>query len=525
MADYYISSAGNDSNDGSIGSPWLTLSKAQSTVSANDTIYLNKGDSWRELFTVPQNGITIDAYGSGDAPVISGAVDQSSGWTTTGIGAWWYIVSSDLGLVLEDGAPLTFIEWDTDFPTTTAGATAGSYTYWIGANILYVWTSDGTDPGTHTIDVATRNYCIDVDTKDNVTIQNINVEMAAIHNIRAENADSLTVDTVTTQKCGSKYVTSLYIGNGLEIGNGCTNFTVSNVTYDHIFDSGVSAQTYTTNGVSISGGAFTNVTGKRAGYSGIEVAVTGSITDSYIENITITNPQISATGYGFSGQRYGNKANGIHLETPSATGSSYLKGITITGGRVYNNVGNGIFGLENLGLVSITKTVVYGNLLDSVVIGGITDPNTLGLDLKQCIVYNTVGHGVFYANSDGQRAQIDDNVIVYNGNTANTKYNILFTDINTAVTNTFRRNICAGSLAYALAVQFTNANMVMDQNKYIELGTAKIASFNSVEYDTADVASYRTATGREAQTTFGSAVRARLCVSRAARSTRPAKAA
>lgn len=517
MADYYISSAGNDSNDGSIGSPWLTLSKAQTTVQANDTIYLNRGDEWREVFTTPANGLTIDAYGSGAKPVITGAVDQSSGWTYTGIGGWWFKVSTDLGVVLEDGAPMTFIEWDTDFATTTAGATAGSFTYWIGSNVLYVWVSDSTDPGTHTIDVATRDYCIDNDGYDNVTIQNIECQMAAQHCILVENSDSVAISNVTVQKCGGKYVSTVYLGNGIQFGDGCSNCSAVDVDYDHIFDSAVTAQTYS-NGATVLNTTLTRVTGKRAGFAGIEIIVTGTSTNSYVDGVTITDCEASACGYGFSGQRYNNKGNGLHLESPTGVATSYLKNITVSGGKFFNNVGNGIFGLEDLGLVDISNVLVFGNLLDGVVMGATTAPNNCGILFKKSVIHSNVGHGIFYANSDGAKAQIDFNTIVANGNNSNTKYNVLFTDINTALAdNSFRFNKCAGRLSYTLAAQFTNENMVMDSNTYAELETAKVINFNSVEYDTADLAAYQTASGREASSKFKSTARYRLCPVRPAK--------
>ncbi|MGB7769558.1 MAG: DUF1565 domain-containing protein, partial [Verrucomicrobiia bacterium] len=42
-ATYYVSKTGNDSNNGSQGAPWLTVSKAASTASAGDTVNLAAG--------------------------------------------------------------------------------------------------------------------------------------------------------------------------------------------------------------------------------------------------------------------------------------------------------------------------------------------------------------------------------------------------------------------------------------------------------------------------------------------------
>ncbi|MGB7768261.1 MAG: DUF1565 domain-containing protein, partial [Verrucomicrobiia bacterium] len=42
-ATWYVSPGGNDSNNGSQGAPWLTVSKAASTASAGDTVNLAAG--------------------------------------------------------------------------------------------------------------------------------------------------------------------------------------------------------------------------------------------------------------------------------------------------------------------------------------------------------------------------------------------------------------------------------------------------------------------------------------------------
>jgi len=58
MAEYYISkSTGSDSNNGSISYPWETLSKLSSAgLTAGDTVYLKRGDIWKETLTVPASG-------------------------------------------------------------------------------------------------------------------------------------------------------------------------------------------------------------------------------------------------------------------------------------------------------------------------------------------------------------------------------------------------------------------------------------------------------------------------------------
>jgi hypothetical protein len=80
---YFSASAGNDSTgDGSEGSPWKTLAKVTSQIltmtNGTDTanIYLKRGDTWTLTSStgilIKRSNVTIDAYGAGDKPIISG---------------------------------------------------------------------------------------------------------------------------------------------------------------------------------------------------------------------------------------------------------------------------------------------------------------------------------------------------------------------------------------------------------------------------------------------------------------------
>ena len=87
--DYYISSAGNDTNNGlSSTTPWKTIAKVNSSFSLmkpGDRILFNRGDTFYGTLTVTKSGsagnpITIGAYGTGTGPIITGFT-TISGWT------------------------------------------------------------------------------------------------------------------------------------------------------------------------------------------------------------------------------------------------------------------------------------------------------------------------------------------------------------------------------------------------------------------------------------------------------------
>ena len=80
---YYVDncvSVGNDRNNGtSPSTPWLTINKVNtSKFNPGDSILFQSTCTWREQLTVPSSGaagspITFGAYGTGAAPIISGA--------------------------------------------------------------------------------------------------------------------------------------------------------------------------------------------------------------------------------------------------------------------------------------------------------------------------------------------------------------------------------------------------------------------------------------------------------------------
>ena len=93
---YYISSSGDDTNNGtSTLTPWKTLNKLNSyfnSLNPGDNVLFNRGDTFYGNILVKKSGtsgspITIGAYGSGAAPVITGFTTVSS-WTNLGSNIW-----------------------------------------------------------------------------------------------------------------------------------------------------------------------------------------------------------------------------------------------------------------------------------------------------------------------------------------------------------------------------------------------------------------------------------------------------
>ncbi|MFD2934302.1 PA14 domain-containing protein [Spirosoma flavum] len=91
---YYIASTGNDSNSGkSADSPFQTIAKVNGlSLQPGDAVLFRRGDTFRGSVFIRQSGssdkpIVLDAYGSGNKPILSGSVPVT-GWNNVGNNIW-----------------------------------------------------------------------------------------------------------------------------------------------------------------------------------------------------------------------------------------------------------------------------------------------------------------------------------------------------------------------------------------------------------------------------------------------------
>lgn len=91
---YYVSANGNDANPGtSVNAPIKSIAKAnQLILKPGDVLSFKNGDTFNGQLNIKQSGtsaapITISAYGSGDKPVISGALPLT-GWKRSPGNIW-----------------------------------------------------------------------------------------------------------------------------------------------------------------------------------------------------------------------------------------------------------------------------------------------------------------------------------------------------------------------------------------------------------------------------------------------------
>lgn len=91
----YVSSSGNDNNDGSIDNPYKTLAKVNmifSTLNAGDSILFKRGEIFYGTLTINKSGtvsnpIVIGAYGTGTKPIFTGLQNMSN-WVNVSNGIY-----------------------------------------------------------------------------------------------------------------------------------------------------------------------------------------------------------------------------------------------------------------------------------------------------------------------------------------------------------------------------------------------------------------------------------------------------
>ena len=302
------------------------------------------------------NNVVIQGR-SGDTVIISGS-DLTTGWSqylATNIYSAACTVTTKQ--VLEDAVRLIEIEWDTDIATTAAAMSAGEWSLDDANNLLYVWATDNADPDTHTMLVATRQYGIDMDNNDYITITNLTFKESnragiyvggdghtisyntflwgTFNAIESEYAAEDAQQSVTIEH----NTISWYGGNGILMTNGCANWTIQNNT---IFRNGQTE--------SVPLGANNYHTHN----AGIYIYSDAYINGPHIVQYNIVYEQGLQPGDSY---KTTNTGHGIWSDTQ---GNTYADKVTIRYNKVYSGVKNGIF-LEKVWYNDVYYNIVYDN--------------------------------------------------------------------------------------------------------------------------------------------------------------------
>ena len=149
-ATYYVDSVGgSDSNDGlTTATAWKTVAKVNgSTFSPGDQILFRRGGVWNESLVPPSSGasgnpIIFDAYGTGEAPTLTGYVNlAASNWTLDSGNVWKASITSTsfnyvlFGWIGSSGTVGSV--WGTKF--ASKAALVAPYQFYFSTNMLYVF--------------------------------------------------------------------------------------------------------------------------------------------------------------------------------------------------------------------------------------------------------------------------------------------------------------------------------------------------------------------------------------------------
>lgn len=505
QAFYIDSTAGSDANAGtSTAAPWRSFAPlAQASYTLPTTVYLKRGDTWHEGLTVPASDFTLDAYGSGAAPVLDGS-EAVSAWTAVGGGIYSHAVTltagQGLGNLSENGTLMAFLAWQGDVASTFTGAITGSYSYDYADSTLYILPSSVPASNRYLASVVLLG--VYAKGLHHVTVRNVTVRRMSLHGVQFQDCDDCNVASSSFSAIGGAVIGSnpaappayLYAGNGIEYDNDSTGGGVSGVTVSDVFDSCISLQTFES-GATLSGVGLSGAQVARCGFAGVELSVLsdGGATGSRMQDVSVDGVTVASPGEGWSGRRYGTEGEGLRVVADAGAGS--MSGIAVSAMQVSGAAGDGVKLAGEVGTVSLDRMCLEGDAGYGIEVAEPT-AKTLLLKLTASIVSGNGSYGILYDAPDAaglklyqdsfyDNAGIDVGILAQAG-VADIRNDLFYND--TAVTDFYAANILQG--------------VTLDHDCY-EDGTNMIG-YAGVAYST--LADFTTATGLEAHGTGSGAV-------------------
>lgn len=200
---YYVdATGGNDGNAGtSAGTAWKTMAKVNgATFAAGDQILFKRGEVWRESLVPPSSGasgnpIVFDAYGLGEAPAITGALEVPA--------ASWTIDSGNVWKASVTATSMSYVLFGTVWgqKQTSKAAVQHDRDFYLASNVLYVYSPAATNPATYYGNVAAmlmaNGQLVYVNGKSWLQIQHLKLTYFDTYGVRIGGAsDHITVANV-----------------------------------------------------------------------------------------------------------------------------------------------------------------------------------------------------------------------------------------------------------------------------------------------------------------------------------------
>lgn len=481
---YYVDGDALASGTGTLASPWKHLSDI-GNLAAGDSILLKRGCQWREQLTLTVSGlpgspIVIDAYGSGDLPLINGA-DVVTDWAVGSGAVYTSLLDwSDpiAGVVLVDGRPLTFLPWQGDLDATFAAAAPGSYCSDPVAGQVHVWLAQNDAPYGHWIEAARRDYGITADGVSDVTIRNVHIVGARRHGIFLANGNNWLIEGCLIENIGGKYEEAInaYLGNGIEFGSATRDCTVRSCVLRNIFDSGLTAQAWSSS--AIANISFLESTVEFCGLAGIELAVLASdasLTNTRIESVTITG-----SGKGWGGSRGG---HGIIVYTSYGFVGAGIAKTEIESCTITACAGDGIKADRYAGHLWAARCRISGNDGNGMTVVDYENPTTTSLTLLYSELYKNRGHGLHFEVWYGDGNRIDNNTFYFNGSAAEEKHDLYMAGYADDKLKLIRNNVFYADSEIPLYFEWGYAwDCSVDYNAYHGNSQGIMVHHNDIDY-------------------------------------------
>lgn len=335
---YYVSSEGDDANDGlSPEKPIRTIERVNAlALKPSDGVMFRRGDMFRGKI-VAQKGVTYSAYGRGDKPRIYGSpcnAAKEGKWVEVAPNIYEYDMelADDVGtLVFNDGEQNAFKVlklYHADGTTTnlfTGEPFSGGcdlkrdldfFHDYRDAKRLWLCSTEG-NPAERfsSIELNTRGNVINA--TDDVRVDNLCIKYGGSHGVGAGTVTSLVVTNCEIGWIGGSMLTPAppeggydgRFGNGVEIYGGCEEFVVENCYIYQCYDAGITNQNQ--EDISDSSRTMRNVSFTHNLVELCEMPIEYYLgaqnkpTESFMENFLIESNILRQAGYGWGSQRYG----------------------------------------------------------------------------------------------------------------------------------------------------------------------------------------------------------------------------
>ena len=420
---YVDSTNGNDANGGNSPSfPWKTLARlASSKFMPGDIILLRRGSVWREQLNFPSSGsaaapIVIDAYGTGDLPVISGAdLVPADSWTACDIcksHVWQAKVATKANVVIFDGTK------GNKKSSLSELSNPGDW-FW-DSDWLYVFSSDKPSNGYQHpgIESGARLSGLNLTGISNVTVKNIAVSganaipygegagiWAITFHLEGPTPDSLHISHVTVTNGA---------GDGIHIENANHCSVDSVLVHDN---DGAGVELYHSNGkFPVTSGSITNNEIHHNGFNGIFVV--GCPRAERCRSVVYPDGLV-VTGVQITGNTVHDNGAGIYLHE---TNESLISGNVAFANTNTTRKGEGYcVGLSGSSSNIVEKNNCYKARLSGIELSIDTGTPPFGSSenvLRYNVVHDDGTHGIFTNYVPSQHNQILHNLIYNHPNGA-----------------------------------------------------------------------------------------------------------